>query len=86
MKEFAAVDLGASNGRTILGQFDGKRIKLKELNRFENNYVKVGDAYYWDAIRLYACILEGLQNHVKKRRKNIVRDRDRYLGSGFWVN
>jgi sugar (pentulose or hexulose) kinase len=65
MREFAAVDLGASNGRTILGQYDGQKIVLKELNRFENNYVKVGDAYYWDALRLYSCILEGLQNYVK---------------------
>ena len=40
-KAFAAFDLGASNGRTILGRFDGKRLFLEELNRFENNYVDV---------------------------------------------
>lgn len=71
MKEFAAVDLGASNGRTILGQFDGRKITLKELNRFENNYVMANGAYYWDALRLYACILEGLQVHVKSGGKTL---------------
>ena len=66
MKEFIAVDLGASNGRTILGGFDGKRITLQELNRFENNYVRVGDAYYWDVLRLFACIKEGLVACAKR--------------------
>jgi len=71
MKEFAAVDLGASNGRTILGQFDGRKITLRELNRFENNYVKANGAYYWDALYLYACILEGLQSHVRGGGKSL---------------
>lgn len=66
MKEFLAVDLGASNGRTILGRFDGERIVLDELNRFENNYVRVGESYYWDVLHLYACIKEGLQIYSKK--------------------
>jgi rhamnulokinase len=65
MKEFAAVDLGASNGRTILGQFNGKKLALSELNRFENNYIRVGDQYYWDVLRLYGHILEGLHNYAK---------------------
>jgi RNA polymerase sigma-70 factor (ECF subfamily) len=36
MKEYVAVDLGASNGRAILGRFDGRKLFLEELNRFEN--------------------------------------------------
>lgn len=65
MKEFLAVDLGASNGRTILGRFDGEKLFLQELNRFENNYVRVGESYYWDVLHLYACICEGLQIYAK---------------------
>ena len=65
MKEFIAVDLGASNGRTILGKFDGERLFLNELNRFENNYVRVGESYYWDVLHLYACICEGLHIYSK---------------------
>lgn len=53
-KTYMAVDLGASSGRCILGSFDGQKIKIDELNRFENHYVRSKDAYYWDVLRLYA--------------------------------
>ena len=63
--DFVAFDLGASNGRSLLGQFDGAKIRLKELNRFSNDYIKRGDGYYWDVQRLYSCILEGIGEHRK---------------------
>lgn len=65
MKNYFAVDLGASNGRTILGQFDGDKLTLEEINRFENNYVRVQENYYWDILRLYNGILEGLGRYAK---------------------
>ena len=66
MTECIAVDLGASNGRTILGRFDGARLKLEELNRFENNYVRIGDSYYWDILRLYTDIKQGIGAYARK--------------------
>lgn len=65
MRKFAAVDLGASNGRIILGSFDGQRIKLQEIHRFMNNYIRIGDGYYWDILYLYAQIIAGLQRFVE---------------------
>ena len=65
MKNYFAVDLGASNGRTILGRFDGDKLTLEEINRFENNYVRVQDGYFWDVLRLYNGILEGLGRYAK---------------------
>ena len=59
--EWVAVDLSASNGRTMLDWFNGDRMALEELNRFENNYVQVGDAYFWGILSLYTCIVEGLR-------------------------
>ena len=41
VRNMIAFDLGASNGRAILGQFDGKRIEMRELHRFENNYIEM---------------------------------------------
>ena len=64
-KAFAAVDLGASNGRTILGRFDGNRLSLEELNRFENHYNDVNGSYYWDVLFLFSCIKDGLKKSVK---------------------
>ena len=61
MGQYIAVDLGASNGRTILGRFDGEKLTLKELTRFENSCVRVGDGYYWNILHLYTEIIEGLR-------------------------
>ncbi|MEA4966355.1 MAG: rhamnulokinase family protein, partial [Oscillospiraceae bacterium] len=54
-----AFDLGASNGRAILGRFDGEKIVMQELHRFENNYVGMGDVQYWDLPYLYSQIKQG---------------------------
>lgn len=58
---FLAFDLGASNGRAILGQFDGEKITMTELHRFENNYVEMNGAFYWDLPYLYSQLIAGLQ-------------------------
>ena len=60
MKNFLAFDLGASNGRAILGQFDGEKITMKELHRFENNYIEMNGVYYWDLPYLYNQLKLGL--------------------------
>ncbi len=65
-KHYIAVDLGASNGRIILGKFNQKEITFEELYRFSNDYVQVNDAYYWDILHLYSSIIEGLKAYSKK--------------------
>ena len=55
-----AFDLGASNGRAILGQFDGDKIVMKELHRFENNYIEMNGVFYWDLPYLYNQLKLGL--------------------------
>lgn len=60
VRNLLAFDLGASNGRAILGQFDGERITMRELHRFENNYVEMNGVYYWDTPYLYRQLKQGL--------------------------
>ena len=60
VRNLLAFDLGASNGRAILGQFDGERISLKELHRFENNYIEMNGVYYWDTPYLFSQLKQGL--------------------------
>jgi len=60
MRNLLAFDLGASNGRAILGQFDGKKITMTELHRFENNYVEMNGVFYWDLPYLYNQLKQGL--------------------------
>ena len=60
MRNLLAFDLGASNGRAILGQFDGEKITMIELHRFENNYVEMNGVFYWDTPYLYNQLKQGL--------------------------
>lgn len=60
IRNLIAFDLGASNGRAILGQFDGQRITMHELHRFENNYVEMNGVFYWDTPYLYNQLKQGL--------------------------
>ena len=56
-----AFDLGASNGRAILGTFDGDQIVMQELHRFENNYIEMNGVFYWDLPYLFNQMKQGLQ-------------------------
>jgi len=62
---FAAVDLGASSGRVIVGRLQGGRILTDEVARFPNGPVPVPagrrTTLHWDVLRLYASTLEGLR-------------------------
>ena len=60
VRNLLAFDLGASNGRAILGQFDGEKITMKELHRFENNYIEMNGVFYWDTPYLFNQLKQGL--------------------------
>ena len=57
---YLAIDIGASSGRAVLGRFDGAKLTLEEVHRFENGPVRIGDGLYWDALRLFEQIKAGL--------------------------
>lgn len=55
-----AFDFGASSGRAIIGSFDGEKITLNEVHRFSNDPVEVGGTVYWDVLRLFYEIKQGI--------------------------
>ena len=59
-KQVLAVDYGASGGRVMLGGFDGASFTISELHRFPNDPVKLGDTMYWDVLRLYFEMKQGI--------------------------
>lgn len=61
-----AVDLGASSGRVIAGRYDGDRLVMEEMHRFPNEPVEVNGTLYWDILRLYHEIKEGLRAAHRK--------------------
>ncbi|MDR1628633.1 MAG: rhamnulokinase [Oscillospiraceae bacterium] len=60
MKKVLAFDFGASSGRAILGSFDGETIDLEEVHRFSNDPVTVNGTVYWDVLRLFHEIKQGI--------------------------
>lgn len=52
MSNFLAFDFGASSGRAILVNIEKDFIDIKEIHRFPNEPVFLGDKYFWDFPRL----------------------------------
>ncbi|WP_380161949.1 rhamnulokinase family protein [Kineococcus sp. R86509] len=61
---FAAVDLGATSGRVILGHLsdhaEGVRLATRHVARFGNGPVRTRDGLHWNILELYRQILLGL--------------------------
>ncbi|MER5940477.1 FGGY-family carbohydrate kinase [Streptomyces sp. NPDC001928] len=61
MKSYAAVDLGASSGRVMVGRVGPGSLELAEAHRFPNRPVRVPEGLRWDVLGLYAGVLDGLR-------------------------
>lgn len=59
-KQVLAIDFGASSGRVMLGRYDGDTISIEEIHRFSNDPVIVTGTMYWDVLRLFHEIKQGL--------------------------
>ncbi|MBQ6019360.1 MAG: rhamnulokinase [Clostridia bacterium] len=60
MKRVLAFDFGASSGRAIIASYDGDKITLEEVHRFSNDPVMLNGTLYWDALRLFFEIKQGI--------------------------
>ncbi|WP_328500169.1 rhamnulokinase [Streptomyces sp. NBC_00457] len=61
VKSYAAVDLGASSGRVMVGRVGPDSLELTEAHRFANRPVRVPEGLRWDVLGLYAGVLDGLR-------------------------
>ncbi|MBI9106739.1 MAG: rhamnulokinase [Spirochaetales bacterium] len=68
MKKFIAVDLGASNGRVIVGDL----YNIEVVARFKSRPVRIRKTVYWDFLGLMADIREGLRAAFEKYGDEIV--------------
>lgn len=71
-KKVLAFDFGASSGRAVLGEFDGKKLSLSEIHRFSNDPVLIGGSFYWDFLRLFYDIKLGIGKTVNSGNKDIA--------------
>lgn len=60
MKKVIAFDLGASSGRAMIGELHEGGIAIREVHRFLNEPVEVRGRLYWDVLRLFHEMKQGL--------------------------
>jgi rhamnulokinase len=72
MKKVLAFDIGASNGRAVVGAFDGQKISLTEKHRFANEPVYLNGTLYWDTLRQFHEIKQGILKCFKSEKPDSV--------------
>jgi rhamnulokinase len=60
----AAVDLGATSGRVVLGRIGPDRLDIEVVHRFPNQPVRTADGLHWNTPELYRNVLEGLRKAI----------------------
>lgn len=65
MTAFAAVDLGASSGRVMVGEVSDGRVDLHELHRFWNGPIVLAAGLHWDVLGLWREIRTGLSTAAR---------------------
>lgn len=66
-----AFDFGASSGRAILGYLQGGKLITEEIHRFSNDPVEVRGRFYWDVLRLFHEIKQGILKCANAGHKDI---------------
>ena len=62
----AAVDLGATSGRVMIGRIGDGTLELELVTRFPNGPVERADGLHWDFGALYENVLDGLAEAVRR--------------------
>ena len=58
---YLSIDLGATSGRTIIAKYDGERVEMSELTRFETKQIHRDGHVFWNLPQLRDEILFALQ-------------------------
>ena len=66
MKNYLAIDIGASSGRAIIGTVKDGKIALEEVFRFENSQVRLNGHDCWDIDRLVESVKAGVDAALAK--------------------
>ena len=64
---FLAFDLGATSGRSILGTIENGQLRMKELTRFPNQILQIGEHFHWNIYSLFEHLKAGLAEAKKER-------------------
>jgi rhamnulokinase len=62
----AAVDLGATSGRVILGHVSANELSIRPVARFPNTPVCTIDGLHWNILELYRSVIAGLGSAARE--------------------
>jgi rhamnulokinase len=62
----AAVDLGATSGRVILGHVSANELSIRPVARFPNTPVRTIDGLHWNILELYRSVIAGLGSAARE--------------------
>ncbi|MBN2046964.1 MAG: rhamnulokinase [Anaerolineaceae bacterium] len=74
-----ALDIGAESGRAILCHFDGNKLEMEEVHRFENISVRTPDGLHWGILYLFNEIKKGI-----RKAKELSGERLQSVGIDTW--
>ena len=81
---FAAIDIGASSGRVMLGHVSPSTgVSLETIHRFPNGVIELDGGLHWDFKALFAEVLKGLAAAASAARKN--GERIMSIGIDTWA-
>ena len=70
MKNYLIFDLGSSNCRAIVANFDGNKFQMEINHRFENGPACIMGTLHWDILRLFENLKKGIVI-ASRKYKNI---------------
>lgn len=65
-KKYLIFDFGASNGRALMAEYDGRKFTMEVIHQFENIELMAAGARYWDILYLYNEMLKSIKIAVSK--------------------
>ncbi|WP_243795203.1 rhamnulokinase family protein [Saccharopolyspora gloriosae] len=62
----AAVDLGATSGRVMLGHVGPDELRVRTVARFANRPVRIRDSLHWNMLELYREVCAGVERALRE--------------------
>lgn len=71
-RHFVSADLGAESGRVMLGGFDGERLTVDEVHRFDSRPLRLPDGLRTDVLRIFSEVKAGLAAAARLAQREIA--------------